>query len=130
MSAVTETATRTAPSFFQSIGNHFSAGLSSTYNAISPALKFVATQVQKVWNFCLPHLQAAGRFMTSSVVFSLGVVGLSVVPLIIAKNTDNRWLSAACIASGVALAVTGGVLLHSSGALSFMARVIPSAAAV
>ena len=98
-------------------------------------LSKIATIVNTVWQKVLPYLTTAAtaiaKFATSTLGVSVELLGASFVPILLARETDNKILSTALIAAGVLIAGAGGYFLCSSGVISSaISSILGSSAAI
>ncbi len=117
------------PSFFSSALANIEAPFTAVRDFATPAVNFIATRVQNIWDFIQPYLASAAKFLTSRLGVSLELLGLSIIPLKLAGTVENKILSVALLAAGILIAGAGGLFLASSGALpSFITDVTRIAA--
>ena len=76
-------------------------------NFVTPAVTFIGTRVQNVWNFVQPYFASTGKCLATEGGAVVGLMTLSMISGGLSPGVENRALRIALIAASILCGVVG-----------------------
>ena len=104
-----------AEALFSTIPQYARAGYTFLSSQVSAKMLEVLKNTKILWAKALPFIKAGVLFCISPLGVSIAVLGLSIIPLGLARSSKSRLATIAWYSLGILIACYGGFLFINSG---------------